>query len=60
MKKQKGRPAIEESRKLTEKITIMLTKEEKAMVKNSAQMQHMSVSQYVRTLIIMIQKFNKD
>ena len=39
MKKQKGRRAIEESQKLTEKITIMLTKEEKAMVKNSAQMQ---------------------
>lgn len=60
MQKQRGRPQIPKEKRVTQKVTILLTDEEKEYLIKSAKEQDMSISQYVREVLKLFRKISQN
>ncbi len=60
MQKQRGRPQIPKEKRVTQKVTILLTDEEKEYLTKAAKEQDMSISQYVREVLKLFRKISQN
>ena len=60
MQKQRGRPQIPKEKRVTKKVTILLTDEEKEYLTKAAKEQEMSISQYVREVLKLFRKLSHN
>ncbi len=60
MQKQRGRPQIPKEKRVTKKVTILLTDEEKEYLTKAAKEQDMSISQYVREVLKLFRKISQN
>ena len=60
MQKQRGRPQIPKEKRVTQKVTILLTDEEKEYLTKVAKEQDMSISQYVREVLKLFRKISQN
>ena len=60
MQKQRGRPQIPKEKRVTKKVTILLTDEEKEYLSKAAKEQDMSISQYVREVLKLFRKISQN
>ncbi len=60
MQKQRGRPQIPKEKRVTKKISILLTEEEKEYLSKAAKEQDMSISQYVREVLNLFRKLSQN
>jgi len=60
MKKQRGRPQIPKEKRVTQKVTILLTSEEKEYLTKVAKEQEMSISQYTREVLNLFRKLSQN
>lgn len=60
MQKQRGRPQIPKEKRVIQKVTILLTDEEKDYLTKAAKEQDMSISQYVREVLKLFRKISQN